>query len=134
MDLSIDTKARKVMLDGKPLDTVTEISFLWNTNGVSSVTLTADVDIRMESEIFEEAYKEIYCSKCGTYIGKISSERENVRIAVSCIAGATLIQLPPGNNHFGIRETSAERMSGVLDKAVTNFLKFVSSFNIFKYW
>ena len=72
MDLSIDTKARKVMLDGKPLDTVTEISFLWNTNGVSSVTLTADVDIRMESEIFEEAYKEIYCSKCGTYIGKIN--------------------------------------------------------------
>ena len=61
VDLSIDTKARKVMLDGKPLDTVTEISFLWNTNGVSSVTLTADVDIRMESEIFEEAYKEIYC-------------------------------------------------------------------------
>ena len=59
VDLSIDTKARKVMLDGKPLDTVTEISFLWNTNGVSSVTLTADVDIRMESEIFEEAYKDI---------------------------------------------------------------------------
>ena len=50
MDLSIDTKARKVMLDGKPLDTVTETSFLWNTNGVSSVTLT----------------------KCGTYIGKIN--------------------------------------------------------------
>lgn len=70
MDLSIDTKARKVMLDGKPLDTVTEISFLWNTNGVSSVTLTADVDIRMESEIFEEAYKEIYCSNAERISGK----------------------------------------------------------------
>ena len=70
--LSIDTETRKILLDGKPLDTVTEISFLWNTKGDSTVTITADVDIHMDTEIFGDIFEEIYCPKCGLYLGKIN--------------------------------------------------------------
>lgn len=63
-----------------------------------------DVDIRMESEIFEEAYKEIYCSKCGTYIGKINLNGRMYGLRCPH-CGGNVDTTPPGNNHFGIRES-----------------------------
>lgn len=73
MKLSIDTKAGKVFLDGKPLETITELSFVWIAGNPPKVTITADLDVNMNSEIFGEIYNEVRCPKCGYHIGKINA-------------------------------------------------------------
>ena len=72
MELNIDTKARKITLDGKSLETVTDLSFSWHQGEVPSVTIRADVDVNLDSEIFGDIFDEIYCQKCGFYVGKIN--------------------------------------------------------------
>ena len=73
MNLNIDTKARKITLEGKQLETVTDLSFVWHQGETPSVTIRADLDVTIDSEIFGEIYNEIYCQKCGFYIGKINN-------------------------------------------------------------
>ena len=74
MKLSIDTKARKIALDGKPLETVTDLSInQHHGEPAAQVTIRADLDVNFESEIFGEVFNEIYCPKCNFYIGKINA-------------------------------------------------------------
>lgn len=72
MNLSVDTRARKITLDGKSLETVTDLSLTWHRGEAPRVTIRADMDVTIDGEIFGEIYNEIYCPQCGFYIGKIN--------------------------------------------------------------